>query len=72
MVVANAGHGVMSLGCMPDVLTRFIDAQGEGSARVDASCATRIPRPLAFVPVVAPVEALPAPGMPVAATGGRP
>lgn len=72
VVVANAGHGVMSLGCMPDVLTRFIDVAAEGTARVDASCATRIPRPLAFVPVAAVADALPAPGAPAGATGGRP
>jgi pimeloyl-ACP methyl ester carboxylesterase len=52
VVVPNAGHGVMALGCMRDVIYRFIDAADDaGAAAVDASCATRIPRPPAFRPV---------------------
>jgi pimeloyl-ACP methyl ester carboxylesterase len=52
VVVANAGHGVMNLGCMRDVLFRFIDLVDDTAAvAVDASCASNIPRPLAFVPV---------------------
>jgi pimeloyl-ACP methyl ester carboxylesterase len=52
VVVPNAGHGVISLGCMRDVLFRFIDAETAADAlAVDASCATSIPRPPAFQPV---------------------
>lgn len=52
VVVANAGHGVMSLGCMHEVLFRFINAAEDAAAlALDASCATAIPRPPAFVPV---------------------
>lgn len=52
VVVPNAGHGVMNLGCMGDVLFRFIDAADDASSlKVDASCALRIPRPPVFVPV---------------------
>jgi pimeloyl-ACP methyl ester carboxylesterase len=52
VVVANAGHGVLSIGCMRDVLFRFIDAQADNDALVvDASCAKDIPRPLVFQPV---------------------
>jgi pimeloyl-ACP methyl ester carboxylesterase len=52
VVVANAGHGVLSLGCMSEVLFRFIDVVDDAAAiAVDASCAKNIPRPLVFVPV---------------------
>jgi len=52
VVVPNAGHGVMSLGCMRDVVFRFIDAATDDEAQqVDAGCAQAIPRPPAFVPV---------------------
>jgi pimeloyl-ACP methyl ester carboxylesterase len=50
VVVANAGHGVMAIGCMRDVVFRFIDATGDADAlAVDAGCAARVPRPPAFV-----------------------
>jgi pimeloyl-ACP methyl ester carboxylesterase len=52
VVVANAGHGVMAIACMRDVLYRFVDALSDDEAlAVDASCATSIPRPLPFAPV---------------------
>jgi pimeloyl-ACP methyl ester carboxylesterase len=56
VVVANAGHGVMALGCMRDVLYRFVDADDDDEAlRTDASCATGIPRPPMFsLPGAAP------------------
>jgi pimeloyl-ACP methyl ester carboxylesterase len=55
VVVPNAGHGVMSLGCMRDVLFRFIDAETDADAlAVDASCAVDIPRPPAFQPIRPP------------------
>lgn len=51
VVVPQAGHGVMGLGCMRDVLFRFIDAATDEQAlKLDTSCATRIPRPPAFLP----------------------
>jgi pimeloyl-ACP methyl ester carboxylesterase len=54
VVVAQAGHGVMAIGCMRDVLFRFIDAASDDEAlKVDAECARQIPRPAAFVPVAA-------------------
>jgi pimeloyl-ACP methyl ester carboxylesterase len=68
VVVANAGHGVMNLGCMRDVLVKFIEAQDDAGLKVDAACATRIPRPLAFAPM-ASVADLPLPG---AVGGARP
>jgi pimeloyl-ACP methyl ester carboxylesterase len=50
VVVPQAGHGVMSLPCMRDVLFRFIDAASDADALlVDAGCATGIPRPALFV-----------------------
>jgi pimeloyl-ACP methyl ester carboxylesterase len=48
VVVPNAGHGVMGVGCMADVLYRFIDADALG--KLDAACATSIPRPPVFAP----------------------
>jgi fermentation-respiration switch protein FrsA (DUF1100 family) len=52
VVVPNAGHGVMPLDCMRDVLFRFIDTPDDAAAlAVDASCAKNIPRPSTFVPV---------------------
>jgi hypothetical protein len=51
VVVPQAGHGVMALGCMRDVLFRFIDADTDELAlKVDAACAEAMPRPGAFVP----------------------
>jgi pimeloyl-ACP methyl ester carboxylesterase len=51
VVVANAGHGVMGIGCMRDVLYRFVDAATDDEAlKVDASCVTAIPRPPMFTP----------------------
>jgi pimeloyl-ACP methyl ester carboxylesterase len=52
VVVANAGHGVMGIGCMRDVVFRFIDAvEPSDAAAVDAGCAAGVPRPPAFEPV---------------------
>ena len=50
VVVANAGHGVMAIGCMRDVIFRFVDAASDAEAlAVDAGCVARVPRPPAFV-----------------------
>jgi pimeloyl-ACP methyl ester carboxylesterase len=55
VVVAQAGHGVLAIGCMRDALFRFVDAaRDEDALQVDADCAKAIPRPPAFVPVRAP------------------
>jgi pimeloyl-ACP methyl ester carboxylesterase len=52
VVVAQAGHGVMSLPCLRDVIFRFIDAADDAAAQaVDAGCASGVPRPPAFKPV---------------------
>ncbi|PTT90508.1 hypothetical protein DBR42_05675, partial [Pelomonas sp. HMWF004] len=57
VVVPQAGHGVMGVGCMRDVLFRFIDAKTDAQALPqDAACATRIPRPPAFKPVQAEAQ----------------
>lgn len=58
VVVAQAGHGVMALPCMRDVLFRFIDADSDAAAQqVDAGCAAGLPRPPAFVPLAAAANA---------------
>jgi len=50
IVVPEAGHGVMGVSCMRDVIFRFIDAKTAALALPqDAACATKIPRPPAFV-----------------------
>ena len=55
IVVPQAGHGVSAVGCMNDVVFRFVDAAQDSSALPqDASCATKIPRPTVFVPVQVP------------------
>ncbi len=52
VVVPNAGHGVMTLDCMRDLLYRFIDIEDDAQATaVDAACAKTIPRPAVFMPV---------------------
>ncbi len=54
VVVKEAGHGVMGLGCMRDVLFRFVNAETDAEAlKVDASCAENIPRPPVHLPPLA-------------------
>jgi pimeloyl-ACP methyl ester carboxylesterase len=54
VVVPQAGHGVIAIGCMRDVLFRFIDAETDALAlQGDAACVRGIPRPPVFVPVAA-------------------
>ena len=58
VVVPNAGHGVMAIGCARDVVYRFIDAaQDRDATAVDAACLNTIPRPPVFQPVTVPAEA---------------
>ena len=55
VVVPQAGHGVMGLGCMRDVLFRFIDADtDEAALKVDSACVEQIPRPLSYQPPFQP------------------
>jgi pimeloyl-ACP methyl ester carboxylesterase len=55
VVVPNAGHGVMGLPCLRDVVYRFVDADSDDDAlKVDAGCASGVPRPPMFA---APWEA---------------
>lgn len=52
VVAPHAGHGVMNLPCMRDVMFRFIDAADDAQAlAVDAACVQSIPRPPAFEPL---------------------
>ena len=49
VVVPNAGHGVMGLGCLRDVTYRFVDAISDDEAlKVETTCAAKIPRPPMF------------------------
>jgi pimeloyl-ACP methyl ester carboxylesterase len=50
-VVPNAGHGLLSLPCLRDVVFRFIDAASDAAAlQVDTACAQAMPRPSPFQP----------------------
>ena len=52
VIVANAGHSVLGVGCARDVLYRFIDAADDKDATaIDASCLKAIPRPGVFRPI---------------------
>ncbi len=60
VVVEHAGHGVLGLPCMTDVLMRFIDAEDEKTAsEVDARCVLQVPRPPAFMPIQRPAASAP-------------
>jgi len=57
VIVANAGHSVLGIGCARDVLFRFIDATDAAAATaVDASCLKNIPRPGVFRPIALAAE----------------
>jgi pimeloyl-ACP methyl ester carboxylesterase len=50
-VVPAAGHGVINLPCMREVVARFLEAKLEHEAlAVKTDCAAKMPRALAFVP----------------------
>ena len=52
VVVPQAGHGVMSLGCMPEVMQRFFDADDDTAAlAVEVRCVEGIPRTPVFQPL---------------------
>jgi len=52
VVVPHTGHGVLSVGCMGDVVYRFVEAEDDAQAlAVDARCVQAIPRPLAAAPI---------------------
>ena len=54
VVVPQAGHGMLGLACLRDAVFRFIDAPGDDEAlKVQADCASAVPRPLAYIPVEA-------------------
>jgi pimeloyl-ACP methyl ester carboxylesterase len=58
VVVPHGGHGLMSLGCMRELLFRFIDAADDAAAlAVDADCAKNVPRPPAYRPLSPAPEA---------------
>lgn len=59
VTVAHAGHGLMGIGCVRDLMFRFIDAANDDQAvGLDATCVAQMPRPPAFEPVTA-VPAVP-------------
>jgi pimeloyl-ACP methyl ester carboxylesterase len=57
LVVAQAGHGVLGIGCMRDVLYRFLAAEEDGEAlAVDIQCIDAVPRPAAFQATTGPAR----------------
>ena len=51
VIVPNAGHGVMGIGCMRDLIHRFIDTEDDRAATaLDTACVKAIPRAGAFRP----------------------
>ena len=57
VTVANAGHGLLGLGCANDVVHRFINAANDAAAMAlgDVSCLLKLRRPVAYQPVRAGV-----------------
>lgn len=52
VLVPQAAHGILRLGCTSDMVFKFIDNKVEPEAlKVDATCLANIPRPKAFVPL---------------------
>jgi pimeloyl-ACP methyl ester carboxylesterase len=50
-VVPNAGHGLLSLACVRELVFAFIDAPTSAQAlQVPTDCAGQLPRPPPFVP----------------------
>ncbi|OYU77681.1 MAG: cysteine protease, partial [Burkholderiales bacterium PBB5] len=51
IVVPNAGHGVLALGCLREAVMRFITTADDAEAlATPADCGAAVPRPLAYVP----------------------
>ena len=60
VVVANNGHNVTAIACMRDAVFHFVNAATDAEAQsVDMGCAAKVPRPLAFQPLL-PARAVPA------------
>ena len=58
IVVPEAGHGVSGIGCMRDVVARFVTESSDAQAMPhDVACATKIPRPGAFLPIQSGISA---------------
>ncbi|HEX6703938.1 MAG TPA: alpha/beta hydrolase [Albitalea sp.] len=58
VIAPGAGHGVIGMPCMHDMLFRFIDAQDDQAAlAVDTSCVAAVPRPPAYRPPQLDAEA---------------
>ncbi len=52
VVVPHAGHGVLGVGCAPELLTRFVDvADARAALDLPVECLQRVPSPPAFEPI---------------------
>ena len=48
--IDNAGHGLLSHGCVREVMANFVAAKTDAEAlKVNAECVRQIPRPLAWI-----------------------
>jgi pimeloyl-ACP methyl ester carboxylesterase len=64
VVVPNSGHGVLAVPCIGDAIFRFVNEdQDDAALAVDAQCAARVPRPLAYE-ALQPLRAASAPNDP--------
>jgi hypothetical protein len=73
LVVPHAGHGVMGIGCLRDVVYRFVDAETDDAAlKLEAPCVRELPRPPAFMPLQPPAPAASAATVTPVATVTRP
>jgi pimeloyl-ACP methyl ester carboxylesterase len=52
LVVPGGGHGVSSLGCVPDLIAEFLDALAPEA--LDASCVEQLARPAFFTSLQGP------------------
>ena len=52
VVVLGAGHGVSALGCVPDLIDRFLDS--EDPEALDVGCVERLQRPAFFTSLMGP------------------
>ncbi|CAN5856753.1 alpha/beta fold hydrolase [soil metagenome] len=72
--IDNAGHGLLTHGCVRDVVYRYINASDDaGAIAVDADCVRQIPRPLAWLAPLATLSpASPAAPIALIQNGAKP
>ena len=58
VVVPNTGHGTLTRGCVPDLVTEFVAAAGPPTddAATDTSCVDDVRRPAFFIDLLGPTH----------------